>query len=99
MLLTRPGYEERASAAGSLQVGRRKEGLVAHAGLFSVLPSGQCCCCVLWQQDDPGAPLPCRRPAAQELLRALPPDLFRTCLARVLMVFFDILVSHFHMVC
>ncbi|KAI7841037.1 hypothetical protein COHA_005265 [Chlorella ohadii] len=34
----------------------------------------------------------------QELLRLLPPELFRTCLARVLMVLFDILVSHFHMV-
>jgi hypothetical protein len=34
----------------------------------------------------------------QELLRYLPSDLFRTCLARVLMVLFDILVSHFHMV-
>jgi hypothetical protein len=29
----------------------------------------------------------------QELLRLLPSDLFRTCLARVLMVLFDILVS------
>ena len=37
-------------------------------------------------------------PLPQELLRALPPDLFRTCLARVLMVLFDVLVSHFHMV-
>lgn len=35
---------------------------------------------------------------AQELVRYLPSDLFRTCLARVLMVLFDILVSHFHMV-
>lgn len=31
-------------------------------------------------------------------MRFLPSDLFRTCLARVLMVLFDILVSHFHMV-
>ena len=31
-------------------------------------------------------------------MRHLPSDLFRTCLARVLMVLFDILVSHFHMV-
>jgi hypothetical protein len=31
-------------------------------------------------------------------VRFLPSDLFRTCLARVLMVLFDILVSHFHMV-
>lgn len=47
-------------------------------------------------------PLTAAAPAAtlpgQELLRALPADLFRTCLARVLMVMFDILVSHFHMV-
>lgn len=34
----------------------------------------------------------------QELVRLLPSDLFRTCLARALMVIFDILVSHFHMV-
>jgi hypothetical protein len=34
----------------------------------------------------------------QDLLRLLPSDLFRTCLARVLMVVFDVLVSHFHMV-
>lgn len=31
-------------------------------------------------------------------MRFLPSDLFRTCLARVLMVLHDILVSHFHMV-
>lgn len=31
------------------------------------------------------------------MVRFLPSDLFRTCLARVLMVLHDILVSHFHM--
>ena len=42
---------------------------------------------------------PCHPPLPlQELVRFLPSDLFRTCLARVLMVLFDILVSHFHMV-
>eukprot|EP00891_Asterochloris_glomerata_P005698 jgi/Astpho2/5698/fgenesh1_pg.00079_%23_105_t len=33
----------------------------------------------------------------QEILKWLPSDLFRTCLARVLMVIFDIMASHFHM--
>ena len=52
VLLTRPGMEEKAGAAGTLQ----------------------------------------------ELVRCLPSDLFRTCLARALMLIFDLLVSHFHMV-
>ncbi|KAL4422269.1 hypothetical protein ABPG75_008466 [Micractinium tetrahymenae] len=52
VLLTRPGFEEKAAMAANLQ----------------------------------------------ELVRFLPSDLFRTCLARVLMVLHDILVSHFHMV-
>ena len=53
-------------------------------------------CCA---NDRRPVPIPLAAPPApQELLRLLPPELFRTCLARVLMVLFDILVSHFHMV-
>lgn len=46
--------------------------------------------------SDPQRSIRATRPATclrlQELLRFLPSDLFRTCLARVLMVLFDILV-------
>ncbi|KAA6428997.1 MAG: hypothetical protein FRX49_01107 [Trebouxia sp. A1-2] len=35
----------------------------------------------------------------QEMLKWLPSDLFRTCLARVFMVVFDIMASHFSMMC
>lgn len=99
VLLTRPGAEDKAAVAGNLQVGaaacERHGAACAHLAVSSQ--------CSQPTTARPRLPLPPAHPdpcplRTQELVRFLPSDLFRTCLARVLMVLFDILVSHFHMV-
>lgn len=111
VLLTRPGFEKKAAMAANLQVRcrgckrRRRDALCcanitccaqdfcnSHACRNAHCLHPQCC-------TVHAGPPPTRLcPPLQELVRFLPSDLFRTCLARVLMVLYDILVSHFHMV-